>query len=139
MGYQHRDRLSWITLLLGGILGASAVSMGAWGTHGLTEVLDSQAHRSFMVAVRYQLIHSVLIVSLATAGVSGRLSRWALLLMVIGVTLFSGSIYGLVLLDGVSWLGPVTPFGGFFIIVSWLLIAIRAGRHLLSQTGDSSR
>ncbi len=82
----------------------------------------------------YQLVHApcllligVLINQQAQISSQRTLLNWVAPAMTIGVVLFSGSLYVLVL-GGPSWLGPVTPLGGVSLIGSWLLLAIAAWR-----------
>ncbi len=109
------------------LLALTAVIGGALGSHALKDRLTPDQLVSYEVGIRYQMYHALAI--LAAAGLmSIRASRavsvaaWCWLA---GVVLFSGSIYALVLL-GWKWLGPVTPFGGLFLMVGWLLLAVAA-------------
>lgn len=54
----------------------------------------------------------------------GGCSRWGYRLIAAGMIVFSGSLYVLAL-TGTKWLGAITPFGGLFMIVGWLLIAFK--------------
>jgi uncharacterized membrane protein YgdD (TMEM256/DUF423 family) len=111
------------------ISGFLAVVLGAFGAHGLRGRVDPEQLAAWQTATHYHLTHSVVLLALALyAGASGRpagLSPW---LFAVGITLFSGSIYALVL-GGPRWLGPVTPLGGLALIAGWLsLLALAHGR-----------
>jgi uncharacterized membrane protein YgdD (TMEM256/DUF423 family) len=116
-------------IALGASLGGLSVLIGAFAAHSLRAVLSPSALTLVETGARYQMYHA-----LALFGV-GLLSFWYeepnLLLMiagscfVIGVLLFSGSLYGLSL-GNAAWLGPVTPVGGLLLMGGWCLLAIAA-------------
>ncbi|MEE4360701.1 MAG: DUF423 domain-containing protein [Pseudomonadales bacterium] len=117
-------------LLLAGALGATAVALGAFGAHALSARLGP-ALSTWQTGVQYHLFHSVALLgicALAAAGFGPRELRWAGWLMVLGVTLFSGSLY-LLALGGPRWLGPVTPLGGLAFVLAWSLVAVAAWRQ----------
>jgi uncharacterized membrane protein YgdD (TMEM256/DUF423 family) len=116
-----------ITLFLGMI----AVILGALGSHALKEVLSPEQLESFTIGVRYQMTHVLLLmVVLLTSYFDEDVKQTSFWLTVIGILLFSGSIYLLNLqqLLGVklSFLGPVTPIGGLFLIANWGFLALKA-------------
>ncbi len=113
---------------------ALAVGMGAFGAHGLRNRLDSYSMSVYEKAVFYHFIHAlgILLVSLFARtnaiSIAGQ-ARVAWLLLV-GIIIFSGSLYALAL-SGVRILGAITPIGGIAFIAGWLLLAyeaVRAGR-----------
>ena len=102
------------------LLGASGVILGAFGAHALQARLGAEQLESWNTAVRYHLLHSVVLLALALFGAaSGRSIQLPGWLFSLGIALFSGSIY-LLLLTGQRWLGPVTPAGGLLLIAGWL-------------------
>lgn len=103
-------------LTIGAFLGTIGVVMGAFGSHLLEDYLEPDRLDAFHTAVRYQMIHALLLVAVGLAGTD--LPGALVGLFVGGVVLFSGSIYGLVL-SGWWVLGPVTPLGGTLLIVAW--------------------
>lgn len=112
-------------LAVASIVGASGVALGAFGAHALkARLLASDTLSTWETAVQYHLLHAVAILALVACGrtfspalqSSLHLSGWFFLL---GVVLFSGSLYGLAL-GGPRWLGPITPLGGLAFIVGWL-------------------
>lgn len=101
-----------------------AIILGAFGAHLLKDVLNEVQVNSFETGVRYQMFHglAILMISLNKEYFTNKLSK-VLQIMCIGVILFSVSIY-LLNIQGLlglklSILGPVTPLGGIFLIVSW--------------------
>ena len=111
-------------LCLGALFAASGVILGAFAAHLLKGSLDARSLNAFETGVRYQLYHA-----LALLWIGARLEdrpsvalRWVARLMLTGLCLFSGSLYGLSL-TGARWLGPVTPFGGLLLIGGWFLLA----------------
>lgn len=111
------------------VFGLTAVAAGAFGAHALKGRLDPAALAAFDVGVRYQMYHALAL--LAVAGVMtvrpSRTVTAAGICWVVGILLFSGSLYGLTLL-GWRWLGPVTPLGGVSLMAGWLLLAVGALR-----------
>src|SRR5882724_8280665 len=110
-------------LSVGAILGALAVAFGAFGAHSLKEIATPETVTTFQTGVQYQMYHALAL--LATAIIyerfSNKLVRYAGTCFIIGIILFSGSLYILTLLKatetvGLSAIGIVTPFGGLFFI-----------------------
>jgi uncharacterized membrane protein YgdD (TMEM256/DUF423 family) len=116
------DRL---ILLAGALLAALGVGLGAFGAHGLRDLLDASELAWWHTAVQYQMWHSVGLVGLAAA----RLPRRGLpaALLGAGTVVFAGTLY-LMALGAPRWLGAVTPVGGTLMIAGWLLLAWRAWR-----------
>lgn len=112
-------------LRLGAILGGLAVAGGAFAAHGLEKQLDERGLALFETAARYQMYHALALVAvglLAGAGRSGRASDVAGWCFLLGVLLFSGSLYALAL-SGVRGLGAITPIGGVLFLVGWAALA----------------
>ena len=102
------------------IFGGLAVILGALGAHALQEVLAPQALDSFKTATTYQLFHAIALIALP----SSEKFIWTARCWVAGILLFSFSIYGLALDElvglNLSFLGPITPLGGLFLIAGWI-------------------
>jgi uncharacterized membrane protein YgdD (TMEM256/DUF423 family) len=115
--------------VIGAVFGALGVAAGAFGAHGLKGRLTPEMLAVFETGVRYQLVHALglLAVGWAAGHWRSRAVRAAGWLFVVGVFLFSGSLYVLCL-TGVRALGAVTPFGGAAFIAGWLLLAWGAWR-----------
>lgn len=107
--------------------GLVAVLLGAFAAHGLKEVLSASSLASWQTGLTYQMTHALvlLLIGLWLRQGGSNLVKVAGVLFAIGVLVFSGSIYALVLLQ-VSWLGPVTPLGGLCLIAGWGCMLVAA-------------
>jgi len=117
-------------LFLGAISALIGVGMGAFGAHGLKAILSPEMLIVYQTGVTYQMWHALGLMGIALMRQQvpeSNLLIWAGWLMFIGILLFSGSLYLLVLLD-LKWLGMITPLGGVSFILAWLLIAIFAAK-----------
>ena len=119
----ERKFLGW-----GFVLGGLAFIIGAFGAHALKDILTESQLASFETGIRYQMYHSLLLLFLSTQGQLK--SKLLLNLLVIGVLLFSFSIYLLNLRSflGAEWfgfLGPITPIGGLLLILAWAIAAFK--------------
>ena len=120
-------------LMLAAFFGFTGVGLGAFAAHGLKNRLSAEYLAIFHTGVTYQLVHTLALlgVALLAAQIPGRLVTWAGASFVIGILLFSGSLY-LLTLTGVSKLGIVTPFGGLAFLVGWLCLGVAAWRLQLT-------
>jgi uncharacterized membrane protein YgdD (TMEM256/DUF423 family) len=105
-----------------------AVMLGAFGAHGLRGRLDASSMRIYETAVLYHFFHALglLIVSILPriGALPASAGAWVCWLLVIGILLFSGSLY-LLAVTGVGILGAITPLGGLSFIAAWILLAFR--------------
>ncbi len=107
---------------LGSVFAMVGVALGAFGAHALRDRLEPRMLEVFEVGVRYQLLHALGLFAVAFVASQERptaLAGWA---MVVGIALFSGSLYAMAL-SGVRQLGIVTPFGGVAFLVAWASLA----------------
>ncbi|MFT0211936.1 DUF423 domain-containing protein [Pseudomonas sp. F1_0610] len=106
--------------------GLSGVMLGALGSHALKTKLSVAALAAFQTAVQYQLLHAVVLLALAIWSwhKTQKLVVCSGLFFMIGILLFSGSIYCLTLAN--LGLGIVTPIGGVFFMLGWLMLFISA-------------
>jgi uncharacterized membrane protein YgdD (TMEM256/DUF423 family) len=116
-------------LIAGSILGFLAVVLGAFATHGLENSITKDAIETFQTGVRYQMYHAiVLLFTGGTTLLNAKTKKLMFFFVVLGVLLFSGSIYGLATNELTSFdfkaIGFVTPIGGLLLIISWLLMLI---------------
>jgi len=123
-------------LTLIGILGSVAVALGALGAHYLkskieTGLITIDQVNGFDTGVKYHIYHTLamLIVFLLAKQIQSNYLKWAFNCFVIGIILFSGSLYllctrNLFHADWLSFLGPITPIGGLFFIAGWFFIAM---------------
>ncbi|BAV08393.1 Uncharacterized membrane protein YgdD, TMEM256/DUF423 family [Filimonas lacunae] len=126
---------------LAAFLGALAVILGAFGAHKLKEIVPAPALAIFETGVKYQFYHvfALLITALAWKEFPNKWLQYAGTLFVLGIILFSGSLYVLTWLTAASEggplpaigkvIGPVTPVGGLFFIAGWLLLAKGVMEH----------
>jgi uncharacterized membrane protein YgdD (TMEM256/DUF423 family) len=111
-------------------LGALAVMLGAFGAHGLRKALLPLADGTvrlewWQTAAQYHLTHALALGLVAAVAADGRAGRVSCISFVVGITVFSGTLY-VMALTGQRWLGAVTPLGGLALIVGWLSFAVAA-------------
>jgi len=116
-------------LVTAAFLGALTVTMGAFGAHMLKERLSQQLLNTYETAVRYQFYH---VFALALTGIlfktyPGKQLTSAGLFFILGIILFSGSLYVLTALSAmgltnIGWIGVITPLGGLLLIAGWCLL-----------------
>jgi uncharacterized membrane protein YgdD (TMEM256/DUF423 family) len=116
-------------LMLAAFFGFTGVGLGAFAAHGLKNSLSAEYLAIFHTGVTYQLVHTLALlgVALLATQIPGRLVTWAGVSFVIGILLFSGSLY-LLTLTGISKLGIITPLGGLAFLVGWLCLGLAAWR-----------
>jgi uncharacterized membrane protein YgdD (TMEM256/DUF423 family) len=111
------------------ILGALAVALGAFGAHGLKKIVPPETITTFETGVRYQFYHvfALLAVAILFGSFPGRNLQYAGVCFIIGIILFSGSLYILTALQaantvGLRGIGAITPIGGLFFIAGWICL-----------------
>ena len=116
--------------IFGVLFCGSAVVLGAFGAHLLSDMLSADALQSFEVGVRYQFFHGLALLFLSLSPDLKKVMSRTALLFVIGTLLFSSSIYLLSLSTmygdtGLpALLGPVTPIGGLLLILGWVNLLV---------------
>ncbi len=101
---------------------------GALGAHGLTGYLGESSLNSWQTGVEYQVLHAILLFAIGgyqASGKSGLRSIFSGAFILLGTLMFSGSIYSMLLFSW-DWMWPITPIGGLFLILGWLLIVYDA-------------
>ncbi|CAM1363324.1 conserved membrane hypothetical protein [Tenacibaculum sediminilitoris] len=115
-----------IVLITGALFGMFAIIFGAFGAHALQKVLTQEQLKSFETGVKYQMYHALVL--LFVGSYFEVPSSTIYFAFVIGIILFSFSIYGLVLSDAkgkkMKFLGPITPLGGVLLIVGWVTLLL---------------
>jgi uncharacterized membrane protein YgdD (TMEM256/DUF423 family) len=117
----------------GGILGALAVALGAFGAHALKGMLEASGRtETFETAVKYQFYHAIAMVLVGLlmqrAGTDAvKLLGWSGNAFAIGVIIFSGSLYA-ICFTGITKFGATAPIGGLALIAGWVLLILAAGR-----------
>ena len=115
------------------LMGLLAVALGAFGAHGLKEILARHETAAIWEkAVFYHFIHAVMLFVLAQRQPVPRLP-W--LSFLFGIVIFSGSLY-LLAVTNVRWLGAITPIGGVSLIVGWAWLLVTSGRN---RSDDASK
>jgi uncharacterized membrane protein YgdD (TMEM256/DUF423 family) len=117
-------------LITAACLGALSVALGAFGAHLLKKLLSPESLNSFETAVRYQFYH---VFALALSAIlyrdyPNKMLKNSGALFIVGIVLFSGSLYLLTLLslagiNNFKWIGAITPLGGAAFVAGWLSIA----------------
>jgi len=130
-------------LVLGALLGCLAVILGAFGAHGLEGALEkavtlgtfsdaeiAKKLANWETAARYQMYHALALVGvgLLASRRCGRAINLAGAAFTLGVFIFSGCLYTLVL-TGQKWLGAIVPIGGALLIAGWICLAVAVWRH----------
>lgn len=107
-----------------GFFGMTAIILGAFGAHALKKILDAEALVTFEIGVKYQMYHALFLLFLGiTTTLTPKIKTLIYRLTLVGVLLFSGSIYLLAtaVLSGLElqFIGPLTPIGGACLIAAW--------------------
>jgi len=117
--------MSKIFLVVGAVIGAVSVMIGAFGAHGLKSFLESMGRfDTFETAVKYQFYHTFALIFIGIIMQKGSNQNFAISgwLFLAGIILFSGSLY-LLCFTHSRWIGAITPFGGLALIGGWLFMA----------------
>ncbi|MBF2004583.1 MAG: DUF423 domain-containing protein [Chlorogloeopsis fritschii C42_A2020_084] len=121
--------MTQIFLSLAAILGGLSVAAGAFASHALRERISERSLLIFETGARYQMYHALalLVIALLLSRVDSPppslvASGW---LFIIGIAIFSGSLYALSLTD-VKYLGAITPIGGAAFLAGWCALAFAA-------------
>ncbi|HBZ37377.1 MAG TPA: DUF423 domain-containing protein [Balneola sp.] len=116
-------------LVVASFMAALAVGLGAFGAHALEESLLPKRLETWNTAVTYHMWHALALIGLVLVSKVFEVDlTWSLNLILVGIFIFSGSLYLLCLID-TSWLGAITPIGGICFILGWIL----AGWKFITQ------
>ncbi|QYA26795.1 DUF423 domain-containing protein [Gramella sp. MT6] len=118
-----------LVLIIGGIYGGLSVILGAFGAHALKKKFNEDQLKSFETGVKYQMYHAIVLIicGITFPFLSGLqiVMAWC---FIIGILLFSFSIYGLTWNSSrgkkIKILGPITPLGGLLLVAGWVLLTI---------------
>lgn len=112
-----------VLFIIGAINGFLAVALGAFGAHGLEGKISENALKTWEKAVNYQMFHtvSILLTGILLLKTQSSTLLWAGWMFVVGILLFSGSLY-LYSTSGVRTLAMITPFGGVAFLIGWILL-----------------
>ncbi len=128
--------MRWV-FLAAGATGVTAVGLGAGAAHGFSSFLPPESVAWIRTGVDYQIWHALLLAAIAAAGRSMAGLRWAALTVLLGVVLFSGSLYVLAF-TGWKGIASVTPFGGVLLIAGWLLFAWTGYRAAVARNTEAA-
>ena len=111
--------------VLGAVFGALGVGLGAFGAHGLKDRVEESSIAVWQTAASYQMWHALALLGVAwvISESSSTAARVSGIGFTLGILIFSGSLYVLVL-SGQKWLGAITPLGGLAFIVGWISLAV---------------
>ena len=120
-------------VLTASVFGVMAVILGAFGAHSLKENIGENALAIWTKWVEYQFYHVFALLFLSNFPEQTRLTRLAHVFFSLGIVLFSGSLYIFATreihhLQLASYIGPVTPIGGFFFILGWMMLFFTAAK-----------
>lgn len=111
---------------------ALAVAFGAFGAHGLKSKLTEEMLTIYETGVRYHFYHALGVLLLGVIAQylpNSTLLEWSGWLMILGIFIFSGSLYLLALTE-VRWMGAITPIGGLCFIAAWIVLALAVWKSL---------
>lgn len=117
----------YTAILFGSFFGLLAIIFGAFGAHLLKKKLSEEQLQSFETGVKYQMYHAIVLLILGfQLNPNISLDKYIIYAFILGIVLFSFSIYGLVISSAknkkLKFLGPITPLGGLFLVCGWALL-----------------
>lgn len=115
----------WI--LIGSTFGFFSVALGAFGAHGLKDILNEKAFQIYQTGVQYQMFHALALLVLGVWSLyfPSMNTQWVGFAFMLGILLFSGSLYALALTD-LKFLGMIAPLGGISFLIGWIAFAFLA-------------
>lgn len=121
--------MSRIFMFFAAVLGGLSVAAGAFGSHALKAKLTQHALEIFQTGARYEMYHALALLLVALLLSRTETAQTPLIVagcaFLVGIALFSGSLYALSL-TGMKWLGAVAPLGGLALFIGWGCLAIAA-------------
>lgn len=121
--------MSNIFLAIASVLAGLAVALGAFASHALKETLTAQSLQIWETGTKYQMYHALALFLVAllisqqeTSAISLTIAGYA---FIVGILLFSGSLYALSLTN-IKILGAITPIGGVAFLIGWVCLVITA-------------
>ena len=114
----------------GSLLCALGVILGAFGAHGLKSKLSASMLETYQTANHYLFLHAfaIILYGLFCAQTKRETKFWPGHLFLLGIMLFSGSLY-LIIFTGDHTYGLITPFGGLSLIMAWIGFALQTRKH----------
>ena len=107
-----------------------AVAIGAFGAHGLKTHLSDEMMQTYKTGVEYHFYHALglLLIGVLSISIPSGLLNWSAIFLIMGIILFSGSLYVLAIL-GIKWFGAITPIGGLSFIAGWVLLLLAVWKN----------
>jgi uncharacterized membrane protein YgdD (TMEM256/DUF423 family) len=121
-------------LTIADISGLLAVVLGAFGAHALKKMISPEMLEVYKTGVQYQFYHTfaLLAVGILMHFNTSKALKWSGYLFVVGILLFSGSLY-IMTITGIKGLGIITPFGGTVWIAAWFLLMVHCRKLTTSK------
>lgn len=118
-----------VWIIIGAISGFITVGIGAFGAHGLKEILqNNQTTNIYNKAVLYQMFHSIAILIIGLLEMYTEKSIFLSgLFLTLGILIFSGSLY-ILSITNLKWIGAITPIGGLCFLIGWIILVLFAIR-----------
>lgn len=119
-------------IILGALNAFLSIALGAFGAHGLEKMVEPKYLEIWKTGVQYQMFHAtgLLIIGVLLGKFpANALLSWSGWMMLIGIILFSGSLY-ILTVTKIGVLGAITPFGGVSFLIAWVLLTIAAVKYL---------
>lgn len=120
-----------VFLVIGIILAGLAVALGAFGAHGLKKLVSADTVAIYQTGVQYQMYHAIalIVIGILADRIANNFSAYSGFLFILGIVLFSGSLYLISSLKAMNRVVPVainlmTPIGGIFFMVGWIMLLI---------------
>ena len=119
-----------IWIVYGSFFSLLAIVLGAFGGHGVKNVLDQYSREIYEKAIYYHFIHSLAIILIAILNnqYNNINLSYSVYLFLFGIIIFSGSLYVLAI-TGIKWLGAITPIGGLLFIFGWVYMIVAFLKH----------
>ena len=118
-------------LIAGIVFSVLAVILGAFGAHGLKPLLTPEQLQTFDTGVKYEFYHAFALIAtgIIYSSFPFKQVKYASICFILGIVMFSGSIYAMTTLKlndevGLGGLGIITPIGGLFFIIGWILLLL---------------
>ncbi|NJX14902.1 DUF423 domain-containing protein [Tamlana crocina] len=116
-------------LITASALGGLSIVLGAFGAHALKALISVESQNSFEIGVRYQMYHALFLLFVAVVpNMSEKPKKTIACLVLLGVILFSGSIYllstNVLTAFNFKTIGFVTPIGGLLLIAAWIVLLV---------------
>jgi len=104
------------------ILGAMGVAVGAFGAHILKPMIESNGRlNTWETGMQYYWIHTLALLIVASIIPTQKLLRWIVVIWIVSITLFSGSLFALAT-GAPNFVGAITPLGGAGFIIGWVML-----------------